>query len=58
VIPAATKYRGADEAPTIQPLSSLFDQATDIALDVVCLQIASARGVDNALAAWVHANTE
>ena len=58
VIPAATKYRRADEAPTIQPLSSLFDQATHIALDVVCLQIAGARGVDNALAARAHANTE
>jgi len=47
-----------DEAPTIQPLSSLFDQATHIALDMACLQIAGARGVDNALAARVHANTE
>jgi len=58
VIPAATKYRRQDEAPTIQPLSSLFDQATHIALDVVCLIIASARGVDNARAATAHANTE
>lgn len=58
VIPAATKYRRADEAPTIQPLSSLFDQATHIALDVVCLIIAGARGVDNGLAARAHANTE
>jgi 6-phospho-3-hexuloisomerase len=55
---AATKYRRADEAPTIQPLHSLFDQATHIALDMVCLQIAGARGVDNALAARAHANTE
>jgi 6-phospho-3-hexuloisomerase len=58
VIPAATKYRRPDEAPTIQPLSSLFDQATHIALDVVCLIIAGARGVDNARAASAHANTE
>jgi 6-phospho-3-hexuloisomerase len=58
LIPAATKYRRADEAPTIQPLSSLFDQATHIALDVVCLIIAGARGVDNARAARAHANTE
>src|SRR6478672_7414560 len=57
VIPAATKYRRSDEAPTIQPLSSLFDQATHIALDVVCLIIAGARGVDNGLAATAHANT-
>ena len=58
VIPAATKYRRADEAPTIQPLSSLFDQATHIALDVVCLIIAGARGVDNTEAVRQHANTE
>jgi 6-phospho-3-hexuloisomerase len=58
VIPAATKYRRPEEAPTIQPLSSLFDQATHIALDVVCLNIAGARGVDNARAAKAHANTE
>lgn len=58
VIPAATKYRRPAEAPTIQPLSSLFDQASHIALDVVCLTIADARGVDNARAARAHANTE
>lgn len=58
IIPAATKYRRAGEAPTIQPLSSLFDQATHIALDVVCLIIADTRGVDNARAARAHANTE
>ena len=58
VIPAATKYRRVDEAPTIQPLSSLFDQATHVALDVVCLIVAGARGVDNARAARAHANTE
>lgn len=58
VIPAATKYRKADEAPTIQPLSSLFDQATHVALDVVCLMVATTRGVDNSRAAATHANTE
>jgi 6-phospho-3-hexuloisomerase len=58
VIPAATKYRRPDEAPTIQPLSSLYDQATHISLDVVCLIIAAARGVDNARAGAAHANTE
>jgi 6-phospho-3-hexuloisomerase len=58
VIPAATKYRRPDEAPTIQPLSSLFDQATHIALDVVCLIVATSRGVDNARAGAAHANTE
>jgi len=58
VIPAATKYRRPEEAPTVQPLSSLFDQATHISLDVVCLLIADRRGVDNSTAAKAHANTE
>jgi 6-phospho-3-hexuloisomerase len=57
-IPAATKYRRADEPPTVQPLSSLFDQSTHLLLDVVCLQIAQRRGVDNATARATHANTE
>lgn len=58
VLPAATKYRRADEAPTIQPLSSLFDQVTHIALDVVCLSLARRRDVDNQRARGAHSNTE
>jgi 6-phospho-3-hexuloisomerase len=58
VLPAATKYRRADEAPTIQPLSSLFDQMTHIALDVVCLELARRRDVDNESARANHSNTE
>ena len=58
VLPAATKYRRADEAPTIQPLSSLFDQMTHIALDVVCLEVARRRAVDNEKARANHSNTE
>lgn len=58
VLPAATKYRRADEAPTIQPLSSLFDQATHVALDVVCLGVARRREVDNDTARASHSNTE
>jgi 6-phospho-3-hexuloisomerase len=58
VLPAATKYRKADEAPTIQPLSSLFDQMTHIALDVVCLGVARRREVDNDTARRSHSNTE
>ena len=57
-VPAATKYRRAGEATTIQPLSSLFDQATHVVLDVVCLELAGRRGVDNAAARTAHANTE
>lgn len=58
VLPAATKYRRADEAPTIQPLSSLFDQMTHVALDVVCLEVARRRDVDNEKARRSHSNTE
>jgi len=58
VLPAATKYRRADEAPTIQPLSSLFDQATHVALDVVCLALARRLDVDNERARATHSNTE
>jgi 6-phospho-3-hexuloisomerase len=58
VLPAATKYRRVDEAPTIQPLSSLFDQITHIALDVACLEVARRRGIDNEQAVKSHSNTE
>ena len=58
VLPAATKYRRPDEAPTIQPLSSLFDQMTHIVLDVVCLEVARRRDVDNEKARANHSNTE
>jgi 6-phospho-3-hexuloisomerase len=58
VLPAATKYRRTDEAPTIQPLSSLFDQATHVALDVVCLALARRLDVDNERARATHSNTE
>ena len=57
-VPAATKYRREGEAATIQPLSSLFDQATHVVLDVVCLELARRRGVDNTTARAAHANTE
>lgn len=58
VIPAATKHRRSGEAATIQPLSSLFDQVTHLALDAVCLELARRRGVDNTAAKAAHANTE
>jgi 6-phospho-3-hexuloisomerase len=58
VIPAATKYRRDGEAATVQPLSSLFDQVTHLALDAVCLELAGRRGIDNAAAKAAHANTE
>jgi 6-phospho-3-hexuloisomerase len=58
VLPAATKYRRADEAPTIQPLSSLFDQVSHITFDVACLEVARRREVDNDRARSSHSNTE
>jgi 6-phospho-3-hexuloisomerase len=57
-LPAATKSRRAGEATTVQPLSSLFDQVSHIVLDVVCLQLAERKGVDNASARRAHSNTE
>jgi 6-phospho-3-hexuloisomerase len=58
IIPGATKGRRAGEPETVQPLSSLFDQVTHVTLDVVCLIVARRHGVDNAVAAKAHANTE
>ncbi|MFE7331752.1 hypothetical protein ACFU8W_44055 [Streptomyces sp. NPDC057565] len=58
MIPAATKYRRPGEAASIQPLSSLFDQATHIALDVVALRLAGLLSVYNETARKAHANTE
>ncbi|MFF8601465.1 6-phospho-3-hexuloisomerase [Streptomyces sp. NPDC015232] len=58
LIPAATKYRRPGEAPSVQPLSSLFDQTTHILLDVVALRLAGLLSVDNDRARKAHANTE
>jgi 6-phospho-3-hexuloisomerase len=58
ILPGATKGRRAGEPETVQPLSSLFDQVTHVALDVVCLIVFRQRGLDNAGAANAHANTE
>ncbi|MFI9027805.1 6-phospho-3-hexuloisomerase [Streptomyces sp. NPDC053560] len=58
LLPAATKYRRAGEAASVQPLSSLFDQATHVTLDVVALRLANLLEVDNDRARAAHANTE
>ncbi|WP_199429767.1 6-phospho-3-hexuloisomerase [Qaidamihabitans albus] len=58
VVPAATKYRRDGEAPSVQPLSSLFDQATHLLLDVVCLRLAQAGESGHDAARARHANTE
>jgi 6-phospho-3-hexuloisomerase len=57
-IPGATKHRKTGEAPTVQPLSSLFDQCAHIALDAVTLRIAHRRAINNDTATANHANTE
>ncbi|QNS07815.1 6-phospho-3-hexuloisomerase [Streptomyces xanthii] len=58
LLPAATKYRRPGEAASVQPLSSLFDQATHVALDVVALRLAGLAHVGHAQARAAHANTE
>ncbi len=58
VVPAATKHRREGEAGTVQPLSSLFDQACHLVLDVVCLRLARVREVGDDAARAAHANTE
>jgi 6-phospho-3-hexuloisomerase len=57
-LPAATKHRRAGEAASVQPLSSLFDQATHLVLDVVALRLARLLEVDHESARAAHANTE
>lgn len=57
-VPAATKDRSPGQPPTVQPLSSLFDQAAHLLLDATCLLLARRRGVGEAAARAAHANTE
>lgn len=57
-VPAATKYRREGEAATVQPLSSLFDQAVHLIFDAVCLRLGELRQVDNAAAKSAHVTTE
>lgn len=57
-LPAATKHRRQGEATSVQPLSSLFDQATHLVLDVLALRLARLLEVDHDTARAAHANTE
>lgn len=57
-IPAATKYRKPGETASIQPLSSLFDQASHIVLDSVCVEFAQFRNQTNDSAKNRHSNME
>ncbi|WP_257348787.1 6-phospho-3-hexuloisomerase [Pseudalkalibacillus decolorationis] len=57
-IPAATKFRREEEATSIQPLGSLFDQCVHIFCDAVCLSFASKLEEDNNSALTRHSNLE
>jgi 6-phospho-3-hexuloisomerase len=57
-VPAATKYRKENEAPSIQPLGSLFDQAVHLLFDRLCLIYADERHVDHEGAFRKHSNLE
>jgi 6-phospho-3-hexuloisomerase len=58
IIPAATKWRRPGEVTSEQPLGSLFDQCSHIALDAVCLLIAQRKGMSNETARQRHVNVE
>jgi 6-phospho-3-hexuloisomerase len=55
-VPAATKYRRQEEAKTVQPLGSLFDQCAHVLFDAICLRYASARNVRHEEAYGRHSN--
>lgn len=57
-IPAATKWRRPGEVASQQPLGSLFDQCSHIALDAVCLAIANRKHISNETARERHTNVE
>ncbi|WP_062237401.1 6-phospho-3-hexuloisomerase [Fictibacillus sp. FJAT-27399] len=57
-LPAATKYRGENEAASIQPLGSLFDQCVHVFCDAVCLSYGARQTEDNESAFMRHSNLE
>lgn len=58
LVPAATKFRREKEAPSIQPLGSLFDQSAHILFDTICLQYAEKKKISQAEAFQRHSNLE
>lgn len=56
-IPAATKYRQADEPETIQPLGNQFDQAAHLILDAAIID-SLAEGKSNEELVKKHSNLE
>jgi 6-phospho-3-hexuloisomerase len=57
-VPAATKYRRANELTTIQPLGSLFDQSVHLLFDTICLLFSKLNDVDHTEALGRHSNLE
>ncbi|WP_425589534.1 6-phospho-3-hexuloisomerase [Fictibacillus terranigra] len=57
-LPAATKYRGEDEAASVQPLGSLFDQCVHVFCDAVCLSYGAKQTENNESAFMRHSNLE
>ncbi|WEG10790.1 6-phospho-3-hexuloisomerase [Pullulanibacillus sp. KACC 23026] len=57
-VPAATKFRKENEARSIQPLGSLFDQSVHLLFDTICLIYAELRDIDNQKAFEQHSNLE
>lgn len=57
-LPAATKYRRAGEPASIQPLSSLFDQAVHLVSDAICLRLSQLREISQEAANAAHVTTE
>ncbi|MCM3538187.1 6-phospho-3-hexuloisomerase [Priestia endophytica] len=57
-IPAATKYRNENEAPSIQPLGSLFDQCAHVVFDTICLEYGQLNQVNHSDAFQQHSNLE
>jgi 6-phospho-3-hexuloisomerase len=57
-VPVATKYRKENEATSIQPLGSLFDQAVHLLFDTLCLIYADGRHADHEGAFRRHSNLE
>ncbi|MEI2325866.1 6-phospho-3-hexuloisomerase [Priestia megaterium] len=57
-IPAATKYRSENEAASIQPLGSLFDQCAHVVFDTICLEYGNLNHTDHEQAFKQHSNLE
>ncbi len=57
-IPCRTRLARADEIPSLQPMTTLFEQSLLLLCDALCLLVMKRRGIDPAAAAQAHANLE